>query len=90
MSFMDIMNIMKVSSSKFTFSLIAIAALLVSGSGLMIQDAYAATMGSNLTKYPPHLHDEIKIEINSGAPIIVHISDMNIENIKSILKKWLV
>ena len=41
MSFMDIMNIMKVSSSKFTFSLIAFAALLVSGSGLMIQDAYA-------------------------------------------------
>ena len=39
---MDIMNIMKVSSSKFTFSLIAFAALLVSGSGLMIQDAYAA------------------------------------------------
>ena len=38
---MDIMNIMKVSSSKFTFSLIAFAALLVSGSGLMIQDAYA-------------------------------------------------
>jgi len=38
---MDIMNIMKVSSSKFTFSLIAFAALLVSGSGLMIQDADA-------------------------------------------------
>ena len=37
---MDIMNIMKVSSSKFTFSLIAFAALLVSGSGLMINDAY--------------------------------------------------
>jgi len=33
---------MKVSSSKFTFSLIAFAALLVSGSGLMIQDTYAA------------------------------------------------
>jgi len=70
-------------SSKFTFSLIAITALLVFGSGLMTQDAHAASMGSNLTKYPPHLHDEIKIEINSGAPIIVHISDMNIENIKS-------
>ena len=37
---MDIMNIMKVSSSKFTFSLIAFAALLLSGSGLMINDAY--------------------------------------------------
>ena len=37
---MDIMNIMKVSSSKFTFSLIAFAALLVSGSGLVINDAY--------------------------------------------------
>jgi len=33
---------MKVSSSKFTFSLIAFAALLVSGSGLMTQDAFAA------------------------------------------------
>jgi len=42
MSFMDIMNIMKVSSSKFTFSLIAFAALLVSGSGLVIQDSFAA------------------------------------------------
>ena len=40
MSFMDIMNIMKVSSPKFTFSLIAFAALLLSGSGLMINDAY--------------------------------------------------
>ncbi len=39
---MDIMNIMKVSSSKFTFSLIAFAALLISGSGLMINDAYGA------------------------------------------------
>ena len=35
---------MKVSSSKFTFSLIAFAALLVSGSGLVIQDAYAAAI----------------------------------------------
>ena len=33
---------MKVSSSKFTFSLIAFAALLVSGSGLVIQDSFAA------------------------------------------------
>jgi len=32
---------MKVSSSKFTFSLIAIAALFVGGSGLMAQQAYA-------------------------------------------------
>lgn len=39
---MDIMNIMKVSSSKFTFSLIAFAALLVSGSGIVAQDAFAA------------------------------------------------
>ena len=38
---------MKVSSSKFTFSLIAIAALFVSGSGLMAQDAYAALMHQN-------------------------------------------
>ena len=41
---MDIMNIMKVSSFKFTFSLIAFAALLVAGSGLVFQsaDAYDA------------------------------------------------
>ena len=38
---MDIMNIMKVSSSKFTFTLIAIAALFVGGSGLVAQDAFA-------------------------------------------------
>jgi len=42
MSFMDIMNIMKVSSSKFVFTLIAVAALFVGGSGIMAQDAYAA------------------------------------------------
>ena len=41
MSFMDIMNIMKVSSSKFAFTLIAVAALFVGGSGIMGQDAYA-------------------------------------------------
>ena len=39
---MDIMNIMKVSSSKFTFTLIAVAALFVGGSGIVSQDAYAA------------------------------------------------
>ena len=46
---MDIMNIMKVSSSKFTFSLIAFAALLVSGSGLMIHDAYAVADAPEFT-----------------------------------------
>ena len=38
---MDIMNNMTVSTSKLTFSLIAIAALLVSGSAFLDQDAYA-------------------------------------------------
>jgi hypothetical protein len=38
---MDIMNNMTVSTSKLTFSLIAISALLISGSGFLIQDAYA-------------------------------------------------
>jgi len=42
MSFMDIMNIMQVSSFNFRFSLIAIAALFVVGSGYMAQDAYGA------------------------------------------------
>ena len=39
---MDIMNNMTVSTSKLTFTLIAIAVLFVSGSGLMIQEASAA------------------------------------------------
>jgi len=38
---MDIMNNMTVSTSKLTFTLIAISALLISGSGLVLQDAYA-------------------------------------------------
>ncbi len=42
MSFMDIMNIMKVSSSKFVFTLIALGALFVGGSGIMTPDAFAA------------------------------------------------
>jgi hypothetical protein len=43
---MDIMNNMTVSTSKLTFSLIAISALLVSGSGFMMQDAYGANAPS--------------------------------------------
>jgi hypothetical protein len=39
---MDIMNNMTVSTSKFTFSLIAIAALLISGSAFVIEDIHAA------------------------------------------------
>jgi hypothetical protein len=39
---MDIMNNMTVSTSKLTFSLIAIAALLVSGSAFLNQDAFGA------------------------------------------------
>jgi len=38
---MDIMNNMTVSTSKLTFTLIAIAALFVSGSGFMVQEASA-------------------------------------------------
>jgi len=38
---MDIMNNMTVTTSKLTFSLIAISALLISGSGLIVQDAFA-------------------------------------------------
>jgi len=37
---MDIMNNMTVSTSKLTFSLIAISALLISGSAMLNQDAY--------------------------------------------------
>ena len=39
---MDIMNNMTVSRSKLTFSLIAFAALFISGSGIMIQDVSGA------------------------------------------------
>jgi hypothetical protein len=39
---MDIMNNMTVSTSKLTFSLIAIATLLISGSGFMVQEVSAA------------------------------------------------
>ena len=39
---MDIMNNMTVSTSKLTFSLIAIAALLVSGTGILVQEVSAA------------------------------------------------
>ena len=48
---MDIMNIMKVSSSKFTFSLIAIAALFVGGSGLVAQDAYAGIIAGDAPEF---------------------------------------
>jgi hypothetical protein len=67
MSFMDIMNIMKVSSSKFTFSLIAFAALLVSGSGLMIQDTYAAIDAPEFTA----------THINTTATLITFDQDVN-------------
>jgi hypothetical protein len=46
---MDIMNNMTVSSSKFTFSLIAITALLVLGTGMSVQQTFAATNGGGPT-----------------------------------------
>jgi len=42
MSFMDIMNIMKVSSSRSTITLIAVAAMLVGGLGFAVDDAFGA------------------------------------------------
>ena len=39
---MDIMNNMTVSTSKLTFSLIAISALLLSASGFQLQEVFAA------------------------------------------------
>ena len=39
---MDIMNNMTVSTSKLTFSLIAVFALFISGSAVLSQDAFAA------------------------------------------------
>ena len=39
---MDIMNNMTVSSSKFAFSLIAVAALMITGAGVLTQESFAA------------------------------------------------
>ena len=39
---MDIMNIMKVSSSRSTITLIAVAAMLVGGLGFAVEDAFGA------------------------------------------------
>ena len=64
---MDIMNIMKVSSSKFTFSLIAFAALLVSGSALVLQDTYAAIDAPEFTAK----------HINTTATLITFDQDVN-------------
>ena len=33
--------------------------------------------------FPPHLHDEIKISLNSEEPIIVHVKDNEIKNIQA-------
>ena len=64
---MDIMNIMKVSSSKFTFSLIAFAALLVSGSGLVIQDSFAAIDAPEFTA----------IHLNTTATLVTFDQSVN-------------
>jgi hypothetical protein len=48
---MDIMNNMTVSTSKLTFSLIAITALLLSGSSFMIQDAYSAGAATDAPEF---------------------------------------
>ena len=42
MSFMDIMNIMKVSSSRSTIALIAVAVMLVGGLGFVVDEAFGA------------------------------------------------
>ena len=54
MCFMDIMNNMTASTSKLTFSLIAISALLVSGSGFMMHDAYGLAAPEFTAHTPKH------------------------------------
>ena len=96
MSFMDIMNIMKVSSSKFVFTLIAVAALFVGGSGIMAQDAYAANapeftaihLNTTMTKvtFDQNVNGTLRvldwsIKTSSTAVAGAHATDVEITNI---------
>ena len=66
--------------SKFAFSLIAVTVLIVGGSGIVIQDSFA---DYDNERWSPHIHNEIKVSINSEEPVVIHISDNEIRNIQT-------
>jgi hypothetical protein len=66
---MDIMNNMTVSTSKFTFSLIAIAALLISGSGFLVQDAYAFGKASDAPEFTASHINQTATKITFDNPV---------------------
>ena len=66
--------------SKFAFSLIAVTVLIVGGSGIVIQDSFA---DYDNERWSPHIHNEIKVSINSEKPIVIRVSDNEIRNIQT-------
>jgi len=59
-----------------------ITLLVVAMFGLMVPSGFAAS-DSNAGMFPPHIHDEIKISINSEEPIVVYLKDNEIKNIEA-------
>ena len=66
--------------SKFAFSLVAVTVLIVGGSGIMIQDSFA---DYDNERWSPHIHNKIKVSINSDEPIVIRVSDNEIKNIQT-------
>ncbi|MDA0669248.1 MAG: hypothetical protein O2834_01170 [Crenarchaeota archaeon] len=66
--------------SKFAFSLVAVTVLIVGGSGIVIQDSFA---DYDNERWSPHIHNEIKVSINSDEPIVIRVSDNEIKNIQT-------
>jgi hypothetical protein len=59
-----------------------IALVAVSMIGLMVPSVFAAS-GNSTGIFPPHIHDEIKISINSEEPIVVYVQENEIKNIEA-------
>ena len=66
--------------SKFAFCLIAVTVLIVGGSGIVIQDSFA---DYDNERWSPHIHNKIKVSINSDEPIVIRVSDNEIRNIQT-------
>ncbi len=58
-----------------------IAIVAVSMIGLMVPSVFVNSHETNAI--PPHIHDEIKISINSEEPIVVYVKDNEIKNIET-------
>jgi hypothetical protein len=54
-----------------------ITLLVVAMFGLTVPSVFAASSNSTGI-FPPHIHDEIKISINSEEPIVVYVKDNEI------------